>query len=63
MSEGKKPGEGGTWEEGDDASRTEEARGQMGTERRLWPSPSISPPSPPPRLKVKNRSCGKRKTE
>jgi hypothetical protein len=66
MNEGEEPGEGGTLEEGKDTSGTEEGRGQTGREGMLPtppPSPSHCPPSPPPKLKVKNRACGKGKTE
>lgn len=67
MNEGKEPGEGGTLEEGKDTSGVEEGRRQTGREGMLPPhphsSPSHCPPSSPPRLKVKNRACGKGKTE
>lgn len=66
MNEGKEPGLG-RWDIGGgckDTSGTEEGRGQTEREGMLsHQSPSHCPPSSPPRLKVKNRACGKAKTE
>lgn len=58
----EEPGEVGTLAMGKDTSGAEEGRGQAG---RRGMRPPITRPSsfPPPRLKVKNRACGKGKTE